>query len=1069
MTESVITRAKRTRVGRIVKRVVRGVQPLPPRVSVVVPFHDSVGSLAACLDSLLRQTYPNVEIVLVDDGSVDGSAEVAQRYAREHRTVVLVRQEHLGVGAARNRGIELATGDYLAFCDSDDTVSSQGYERLATSMTASGSDLAVGSLTLQTNGRHQEPGWARRSNARRTQGATLVEQPEIMANLMPGTRLLRRDFVERHALRFATEGDHSDVVMIVRALVLARTFDMIPAVVYRWHWREDGRSLWQRGLVDRDRVADRLARMREAGAIVVAEAPPEVQGAYFAEILHTVVPDLVRAAVTRSDGYWEALSHELDAFISSVPWSVLLRVPVEDRAVAVLCAQDQREATEQFLEYAMANPHGLPYEMDGDQPRVTLPAVDSLAAASRDLVDVAESELQLRTRLASLRWVAPDTLQLEGAAFVEYLADSYSASVVTVVLRDLETGQERRIETTPAPDVEVNQWAQRDHEDHTGGAFRCRITHADLPSPDRGRCEVEVEVELSIGGYTRRGGFQTRQVSGSAGLLERSEAGGVLVAPVWRQYKGLKVRVRRPGAQDREPVPPRGSVRVATVAASGGLLTLGGEAEVGGELALVGPRGSTAWVPLVPAGGTFEVTLDLLVDEWGLGRTPLPADRYAVMHRDGSGVLARVALDRSLWRQLPSPIRDGDLDVFPLATDDGDLVVRVIPAEWRSSRPPYLRRRLREEVYPLAREKPLLDVALFETFAGKAAGDNPGALCREMAGRDDHGLELVFSVLDRSVEVPDGARAVVRFSAEYFELLGRARYLIVNASLPYFFRKREGQIYYQTWHGSPLKRIAHDRPHLDFFNWHHRRQLLVARDGWDCLLSQSEFCTRALRSAFRYDGPVMELGYPRNDLMVSDRAEDVRARPPAQPRAPRRPAGGALRPHLAGQPAGRPGLRQGALPRPARHRRAVPDAVVLVRGHYNSVQAAEDVDPDGRVIDVTRYPDIADLYVAADALVTDYSSVFFDFVLTDKPMVFLAPDLRGVPRRQPRLLPRLPRDRPGTGLPDHRRGGQAPLRAPTSTPRRGRGSGATFAPHDDGTSAARVVDAILELGARAAG
>ena len=66
---------------------------------------------------------------------------------------------------------------------------------------------------------------------------------------------------------------------------------------------------------------------------------------------------------------------------------------------------------------------------------------------------------------------------------------------------------------------------------------------------------------------------------------------------------------------------------------------------------------------------------------------------------------------------------------------------------------------------------------------------------------------------------------------------------------------------------------------------------------------------------------------------------------------------------------------------------------MLVRGHYNSVLAAEDVDPDNRVIDVTRYPDIADLYVAADALVTDYSSVFFDFVLTDKPMVFLAPDL----------------------------------------------------------------------------
>jgi CDP-glycerol glycerophosphotransferase (TagB/SpsB family) len=71
----------------------------------------------------------------------------------------------------------------------------------------------------------------------------------------------------------------------------------------------------------------------------------------------------------------------------------------------------------------------------------------------------------------------------------------------------------------------------------------------------------------------------------------------------------------------------------------------------------------------------------------------------------------------------------------------------------------------------------------------------------------------------------------------------------------------------------------------------------------------------------------------------------------------------------------------------------IPRSVVLVRGHYNSVRDADVSRPEHRVIDVTRYPDIADLYLAADSLVTDYSSVFFDFVLTDKPMVFLAPDL----------------------------------------------------------------------------
>jgi CDP-glycerol glycerophosphotransferase len=398
---------------------------------------------------------------------------------------------------------------------------------------------------------------------------------------------------------------------------------------------------------------------------------------------------------------------------------------------------------------------------------------------------------------------------------------------------------------------------------------------------------------------------------------------------------------------------------------------------------------------------------------------------------------------------------------MPLASVAGSLLMRVVPAEWRSSRPPFMRRRLRDEVYPAAREMPLLDVALFETFAGKAAGDNPGALCKELASRDED-VEIVFSTMDHSVEVPEGARRVIRFSREYFELLGRARYLIVNASLPYFFRKREGQLYFQTWHGSPLKRIAHDRPHLDFFNWHHRRQLLVARDGWDYLLSQSEFCTRSLSSAFRYDGPVMELGYPRNDLMLTDETGDVRRRT-------RRALGiddGQLVVLYA--PTWRDNLRAGRVfdkvlyLDPHEVVRRTGNAVVLVRGHYNSVLAAEDVDPDNRVIDVTRYPDIADLYVAADALVTDYSSVFFDFVLTDKPMLFLAPDL--VQYRD---------DNRGFYL-DYESTVPGPvclttadvvhqLQADDEFADRREAFRKEFAPHDDGKAAARVVDAILDV------
>jgi CDP-glycerol glycerophosphotransferase len=1056
-----VRRLKATRPAQLVKRVVRRRSgPRLPRLSVVVPFHDAVNHLPTCVESLLAQSHPNLEVVLVDDGSTDGSAEVARRFARAHRNVRLVTQEHLGVGAARNAGVARSRGKHLAFCDADDTVPQHGYERLAGALRESGSDVAVGSVTLQVQGVHEEPRWARRSNARRRTAVTLDEHPEVMANLMPGSRVFRRSFWDEHELSFPTAGEHSDIVTIVRAMLLAKLVDIIPSVVYRWHSREDGRSLWQRGLQDRRRVADRMAQICQAGELVVASSSETVQRAYFAEILHTTVPELVRAAVTRDDGYWEALSIELRKLLGLLSEETFPSVPVEDRVIAWLCAHDERTAAEEFLEYAFDNQNGYPHRMVGDRPHITLPMIDALAGASDALTGTADSELRYRTRLLTVRWETPTVLRIGGAAFVEYIDDGYADSTIVVVVRDPGSGKEWRLPTEPDPGANVNQWSARANEDHTAAAFRCDIDTTSLPRANgKQAVRLDVLVELTVGAHHRVGEFQSRAVNASAGLLEPSTSSGVTVEPGWAQHDGLSLELRTPRRADLKPPRRTGPVRVLDVAVTDGVLRLTGRTDLDVELALVGPRSRTGWSRPSRDGDEFEVHLDLFQDEWGVGRTSLPADRYTVRARTADGGTLDVTPARSLWRSLPLLEEDSGLHVMPLVSASGALLIRVVPAEWRSSRPPFMRRRLRDEVYPAAREMPLVDVALFETFAGKAAGDNPGALCKELAGRDED-VDLVFSVMDHSVEIPHGARRVIRFSREYFELLGRARYLIVNSSLPYFFRKREGQLYFQTWHGSPLKRIAHDRPHLDFFNWHHRRQLLVARDGWDYLLSQSEFCTRSLSSAFRYDGPVMELGYPRNDLMLSDEADDVRRRT--------RDALGIADDQrvVLYAPTWRDNLRVGRVfdkvlyldPREVVRR--LGDAVVLVRGHYNSVLAAEEVDPDNRVIDVTRYPDIADLYVAADALVTDYSSVFFDFVLTDKPMVFLAPDL--VQYRDDNRGFYLDYDStvPGPVCLSTAEVVET-LTEPDEFAARRDAFRREFAPHDDGKASARVVDAIL--------
>ena len=90
------------------------------KVSIIVPVYKVEAYLQRCVESLVRQTYPHVEIILVDDGSPDRSGELCDVFAKEDSRIVVVHQENQGVSAARNRGLDAMTGDWVCFCDGDD-------------------------------------------------------------------------------------------------------------------------------------------------------------------------------------------------------------------------------------------------------------------------------------------------------------------------------------------------------------------------------------------------------------------------------------------------------------------------------------------------------------------------------------------------------------------------------------------------------------------------------------------------------------------------------------------------------------------------------------------------------------------------------------------------------------------------------------------------------------------------------------------------------------------------------------------------------------------------------------
>lgn len=155
-------------------------------VSVIIPVYNYARYLREAVESVLSQTYRNLEVIVVDDGSTDQSGEVARSFA--NRGVVYSHQVHAGIGPARNKGVELARGDFLAFLDADDRWPLQKIER---QLRAFENDPALEMVFGQALQLQDGPAWEAGVNDENLNVAGMVP------GLVPGTMLIKRDAFER--------------------------------------------------------------------------------------------------------------------------------------------------------------------------------------------------------------------------------------------------------------------------------------------------------------------------------------------------------------------------------------------------------------------------------------------------------------------------------------------------------------------------------------------------------------------------------------------------------------------------------------------------------------------------------------------------------------------------------------------------------------------------------------------------------------------------------------------------------------------------------------------------------
>ena len=1091
-----------------------------PMLSVVVPIYNVGSYLVPCLDSVRASSLDDLEIICVDDGSTDGSDQVIEEYAKEDSRIRVVHVPNGGLGRARNIGSDLASGEFLAFLDSDDVISPDAYELLCGSLRHSGSDIATGRVRRFSETYSRPSGLHMTAIPSPATATHISEMPSLVYDTTAWNKVYRRSFWDLHAFRFPEGVLYEDMPVTIPAHVLARAVDTLTAVIYGWRERGDGSGSITQRRAELSNLRDRLTALEFVSGFLAKNATPTVSERHDRKVLTLDMSLYLNELDVAGSAYREYFREHMSRYLRHVADETMRALNIWDRVAFELIRRNQLEEAIAVVRERKARRSGYQVRRRRVHSYAELPYFRDREVGLPNRIYDVSNRLAVRALIESVE-IRDEELHLSGYAFVDHLRfDRPWCAVRAVELRSTEPAHRvlRPMRPVRRPDLVASH--NRSGVDFVNSGFAAKVPLRALPARET-EIDYRVNVKIVAPGARRGVAFRCAPDANVVSNAIDVRRDGTYVAAYTDNGNYLHVvAVRNPPqvnaiSFDRDTESVQFLITVPDVIESPQLT-------IRSEPAMA-PVGSVALEPMRDGRGRYRATVALSTFDLG---QPDGAGRSWVATVDGTTgdravsravvVAARfestsyyslqtdrelaarmsngarlVMLDRravtqvvaARWRggrltvelDLPPSLtarhrnihftlrREGREDVEPDAErraeqsvsldfvvfnrsgheslapgrwslyvhDRGSTAIPVLPIEVtpahaaevartaqagmvratiepaprsfairvasgvESDRGAWNQRRLREGTYATALSRPLTDSVLFEAWGGKQYSCNPRAIFEEMRrqGRDER---LVWVRRDTSVSVPDGVRWVLLGSREYYECLATARYIVSNDSLPSYYRKRDGSRYLQTWHGTPLKRIAFDIENPQFSNVNYLEEFASEKDKWTQLISPNRYSTEIFRRAFAYSGDILETGYPRNDVFYSPAATARREQ---------------VRGDLGCSPNQRlilwaPTWRDDQRDAHGRYGMRLPfdmsawslllgaDDLLLFRGHQLTQESiGGTLAASKKIRNVTTYPDIQDLFLASDVLITDYSSVMYDFANTRRPMVFFAWDL----------------------------------------------------------------------------
>ena len=301
------------------------------RISVVVPIYNVEPFLDECLRSIAGQTFADLEVVMVDDGSTDGSAAIADRFAAADGRFRLISQPNAGLGAARNTGLDAATGEHLAFVDSDDVLPPGAYERLLGALDRTGSDFATGNvLRLSSHGCTQASFLAQVFTRSRPRAHVRAFAP-LLSDRTACNKLWRRAFWDELGLRFPEGRLHEDIALVLRAHFAARAVDVVAAPVYHYRRREEGEPSITQRRHELRALRDRVTAVEEVLELLGRTEPRRQLRRYERSVAAADLRYHLNLLERAQDDYREYFLDAANAFLERAHRGVLRGLPALER------------------------------------------------------------------------------------------------------------------------------------------------------------------------------------------------------------------------------------------------------------------------------------------------------------------------------------------------------------------------------------------------------------------------------------------------------------------------------------------------------------------------------------------------------------------------------------------------------------------------------------------------------------------------------------------------------------------------------------------------------------------